>query len=80
MKNNVILTTICAIAGCIIVAVMGTAVAHVGSMDIHQPQNKNIVRQPEFQQFQERVIDRLDDIKLVQQVMQEDIKAIRNGN
>lgn len=80
LKNNTVLTTICIIAGCIVVAVMGASINHVGSTDIHYLEDKNVVHKPEFQQFQERIIDRLEDIKTVQQVIQEDIKAIRNGN
>ncbi len=67
------------IAGCIMVAVLGASIGHIGSLDIHQPQAKNVVRKPEFDQFQQRVIDRLDDIKDVQQVMQQDIKDIKDG-
>ncbi len=80
MKNNATLIAICAVAGVIIAAVMGTSIGHISSLDIHQPQDQNVVHKPEFQQFQERIIDRLEDIKTVQQVIQEDIKAIRNGN
>jgi len=67
------------IAGCVIVATLGASIGHIGSSDIHQPQDKNVVRKPEFNQFQQRIIDRLDDIKDVQQVMQQDIKDIKNG-
>ena len=80
MKNNAILITVCSIAGVIVAAVMGTSIGHISSTDIHYPEDKNVVHKPEFDQFQQRVIDRLDDIKKVQHVMQEDIKAIRNGN
>ncbi len=68
------------VAGCILVAVLGASIGHIGSSDIHQPEDKNVVHKPEFDQFQQRVIDRLDDIKDVQHVMQEDIKAIKNGS
>lgn len=80
MKNNTILTTICIIAGCIIVAVMGVSINHVGNIDIHQLKDINVVHQPEFDQFQQRVIDRLDEIKVVQQIIQRDIKDIKNRN
>ncbi len=80
MKNNAILIAICAVAGVIIAAVMGTSIGHISSLDIHQPQDKNVVHKPEYVEFQQRVIDRLDDIKTVQHAMQEDIRSIRNGN
>ena len=82
MKNNTILTTVAVIGGCIIVAVMGVSMTHVGTPDIHQPviKDDSVVRKPEFEQFQQRVIDGLDDIKDAQKIMQEDIKHIRNGH
>jgi len=80
LKNNAILITICTVAGVIVAAVMGTSIGHISSLDIHQPQDKNVVHKPEYVEFQKRVIDRLDDIKDVQKVMQEDIKTIKNGN
>lgn len=80
MKNNAILITICTVAGVVVAAVMGTSIGHISSLDIHQPIDKSVVRKPEFDQFQKRVIDRLDDIRHVQNIIQEDIKAIRNDN
>jgi len=80
LKNNATIIAVLTIAGCIIVAVLGTSISHIGSTDIHYPEDKNVIHKPEFDQFQQRIIDRLDDIKDVQHVMQEDIKAIRNGN
>ena len=82
MKNNPILIAICAVAGVVVATVLGTSISHIGTTEIHQPvvQDTNVVHKPEFDQFQQRVIDRLDDIKDVQHVMQEDIKAIKNGN
>lgn len=80
LKNGAIIITILTIAGCIVVAVLGTSISHIGSTDIHYLKDKDVVHKPEFDQFQQRVIDRLDDIKTVQQVIQEDIKAIRNSN
>lgn len=81
MKNNAILIAICAVAGVIVATVLGTSISHISSTEIHQPviKDTNIVHRPEFQQFQERIIDRLDDIKDVQKIMQEDIKSIKNG-
>jgi hypothetical protein len=71
--------TICGVAGAVLVAVISVSVAHVGNGDIH-PKEDRVVHKAEFDQFQQRVIDRLDDIKQVQHVIQEDIKAIKNGN
>jgi len=78
LKNNAIVITILTIAGCIIAAIMGTSIGHISSLDIHRPQDKNVVHKPEFDQFQQRVIDRLDDIKDVQQTIQQDIRDIKN--
>ncbi len=80
MKNNAITITMLTVAGCIMVAVLGTSISHIGSTDIHYPEDKNVIHKPEFDQFQQRVIDRLDDIKDIQHVMQEDIKSIKNSN
>ncbi len=76
------LIAICAVAGVIVATVLGASISHIGTTEIHQPviKDTNVVHKPEFDQFQQRVIDRLDDIKDVQHVMQEDIKAIKNGN
>lgn len=83
MKNNAIIIAICAVAGVIVATVLGTSISHIGTTEIHQPpviKDTTVVHKPEFEQFQERIMDRLDDIKDAQKVMQEDIKAIRNGN
>ena len=80
LKNNTLLITLCAVAGSILVAIMGVSITHIGSTDIHYPKDVDVVHVPEFQQFQQRIIDRLDDIKFAQQIMQEDIKTLMKQN
>lgn len=75
-NKTAIVAAIIGIAGLILVTAISLALAHSTDSSIH-PERKNVITKPEFDQFQERIFDGINDLKKSQRQLGEDIRDIQ---
>ena len=73
-----IVAAILGVAGLILVTVLSISLAHTADNSVH-PEKKELVTKPEFNQFQERVMDGITDLKGSQRRLQDSLDELHRG-
>ncbi len=77
-NKTAIIVSIIGIAGVIVGVAVSLSMAHVSNFAIHTEKD-NIVTKSEFNQFQQRILDGIDNIQTTQQELRQDIKDVERS-
>lgn len=77
-NRTAIVVAIIGLAGMIVGVTVSLSMAHISNLSIHE-EKKMLVKQPEFIQFQHRILDGIRDIQTVQREIRQDIKNIEKS-
>ncbi len=73
-----IVNTLIGAAGIILGVTVSLSMAHISNLSIHE-KRETLVKQPEFIQFQQRVLDGIGNIQITQQQLRQDIKDMQKS-